>query len=106
VIARLWHGWTSAADAPAYEKLLASEIPAATRAVPGFRGARVLRRDAPSGEVEFVTLLLFDSMAAVRGFAGNDLEKAVLMPGAAELLARYDQRSAHYTVVLEFGHQK
>jgi heme-degrading monooxygenase HmoA len=97
LIARLWHGWTSTANADAYEALLRREIPLATRGIPGFRGARVLRREASPAEVEFVTVLFFDSMDAVRGFAGNDFETAVLMPGAAELLTRYDQRSAHYS---------
>jgi heme-degrading monooxygenase HmoA len=101
MITRVWHGWTSKTNADAYQALLRAEIPRATRNVKGFLGARVLRREARNDEVEFVTLLLFESLQAVRGFAGDDFEQAVLMPGAAELLSHYDERSAHYASVFE-----
>jgi heme-degrading monooxygenase HmoA len=99
MIGRLWHGWATRANAPAYEALLRSEVLPGIHRVPGYRGAYLLRRDLGE-EVEFVTLTLFDSMDAVRAFAGEDFEKAVVPPKARRLLARFDERSAHYETLL------
>jgi len=97
VIVRLWHGWTAAANADAYERLLEEEIfrGIAGRAIPGYRGIELLRR-AAGGEVEFVTIMRFDSLEAVRAFAGEDYETAVVPPSARRLLSRFDARSAHF----------
>ena len=99
MICRIWHGWTSAANADAYERLLRSEIfeGIAARGIPGYRGIELLRRPAPDA-VEFVTLMWFDSVDAVRAFAGPDYEVAVVPPSARALLLRFDPRSAHYEV--------
>ena len=98
MISRIWHGWAKPEDADAYEKLLRSEILPGIHRVKGFKGATVLRRELKS-EVEFVTLTLFDSIEAVREFAGDDYERAVILPQARKLLARFDERSAHYETV-------
>ena len=97
MIMRLWHGWTTPANADAYERLLKEEIfrGIAARALPGYRGIELLRRPL-GGEVEFVTVMRFDSIEAVRAFAGEDYEVAVVPPAARELLSRYDARSAHF----------
>jgi heme-degrading monooxygenase HmoA len=97
MIARIWHGWTTPENAQAYEELLRSEIfqGIAARRIEGFRGIDLLRRDHPD-EVEFVTVMWFDSLAAVRVFAGPDYELAVVPPAARALLRRFDSRSAHY----------
>lgn len=99
MISRIWHGWTTAADADAYEALLRSEIFAGIfgREIAGFRRIQLLRRPAVDG-VEFVTEMWFDSMDAVREFAGEDCEVAVVPAKARALLARFDERSAHYEV--------
>jgi antibiotic biosynthesis monooxygenase (ABM) superfamily enzyme len=99
VIVRQWHGWTAPADADAYERLLREEIfrGIAAQSIPGYCGIELLRR--LSGDtVEFVTQMRFDSLEAVRGFAGDDYEAAVVPPRARELLLRFDTRSAHYEV--------
>jgi heme-degrading monooxygenase HmoA len=100
MIMRIWHGWTSAQNAEAYEKLLRAEIFAGieAREIQGYRGIELLRRDV-AGEVEFVTVMRFDSLDAVRSFAGEDYEVAVVPPTARRLLARFDTRSAHYQLV-------
>jgi heme-degrading monooxygenase HmoA len=98
MIARLWHGWTTRAKADAYEALLRTKILPGIHRVPGHEGAFLLRRDA-GDEVEFVTLTLFATMDAVRGFAGEDYEAAVVPPEARKLLSRFDPRSVHYEVV-------
>ena len=69
-IARIWHGWTAPERADAYERLLREVVfvRIAERAIPGFRGIQLLRRDA-AGEVEFVTVMWFESLDAVRAFA-------------------------------------
>ncbi|MCI0410223.1 MAG: antibiotic biosynthesis monooxygenase [Acidobacteria bacterium] len=99
MIARLWHGWTTRENARAYEALLRGEILPGIHRVAGYRGAHLFRRDQ-EGEVEFVTLTLFDSMDAVRAFAGGDYEVAVVPSEARKLLARFDQRSKHYDIAL------
>jgi antibiotic biosynthesis monooxygenase (ABM) superfamily enzyme len=99
MIARVWHGWTAPENADAYESLLKSEIfpGIAAKAVAGYHGIELLRR--PAGrEVEFVTIMWFDSLLAVRTFAGEDYERAVVLPQARQLLLRFDERSAHYEV--------
>ena len=99
MIVRIWHGWTSAANADAYERLLRNEIftGIAGRRMQGYHGIELLRR-LLGAEVEFVTLMRFDSLEAVRAFAGDDYEAAVVPARARELLARFDARSAHYDV--------
>jgi len=100
MICRLWHGWTARENADAYEALLRHEIflGIRSRRLDGFRGIHLLRRDA-GPEVEFVTTMWFDSLEAVRAFAGDDFEVAVVPPKARRLLSRFDARSAHYQVL-------
>jgi heme-degrading monooxygenase HmoA len=100
VIGRIWHGWTAPENADAYEALLRSEVLPGIDRIDGFRGAHLLRRDA-GDEVEFVTLTVFDSLEAVRAFAGEDYEVAVVPPEARRLLARFDERSEHYEIRLQ-----
>ena len=100
MISRVWHGWTNRDNADAYEELLQSEIftNIAERSNQGFRGIHLLRRDVDGG-VEFVTIMWFDSLDAVRAFAGEEYEIAVVPPKARQLLSRFDGRSAHYQVI-------
>ena len=100
MISRVWHGWTSRENADAYEELLRTEIFAgiAKLSIQGYRGIHLLRRDVDDG-VEFVTIMWFDSLDAVRAFAGEDYEVAVVPPKARQLLSRFDSRSAHYQVI-------
>ncbi len=99
MICRVWHGWTEPANADAYEDLLQREIFAgiAARGIAGYRGIQLLRRPAGS-EVEFVTLMWFDTIADVRRFAGEEYYRAVVPAAARALLARFDEHSAHYEV--------
>jgi heme-degrading monooxygenase HmoA len=100
VISRIWHGWTTRENADAYEKLLRTEIFSgiAKRSIQGYRGIHLLRRDVDDG-VEFVTIMWFDSLDAVRAFAGDSYEVAVVPPQARQLLSRFDSQSAHYHVI-------
>lgn len=97
MILRIWHGWTSPANADAYESLLKKEIfvGIGEKRIQGYHGIELLRRDHVE-EVEFITIMRFDNITAVREFAGVDYEAAVVPAGAKALLARFDSRSQHY----------
>jgi hypothetical protein len=99
MITRLWHGWTTPENADLYETLLKEEIFVGilNRNIPGYHGIHLFRRES-GDEVEFVTLMWFDSLDAIRIFAGEDYEAAVIPPKARELLKRFDPRSQHYDV--------
>jgi heme-degrading monooxygenase HmoA len=100
MVARIWHGWTTAANADAYERLLREEIfpGIAAKGVVGYRGIQLLRRPLETGEVEFATIMWFDSLEAVRQFAGDDYERAYVPDKARAVLFRFDERSLHYEV--------
>ena len=105
MIQRIWRGWTRPAQADAYQQLLLTEIfpGIAARDIQGYRGIQLLRRET-AGEVEFMTIMWFDSLDDVRAFSGADYETAVVPPDARALLAHFDNRSAHYeTVVSPFS---
>ena len=99
MVSRIWHGYTTEANADAYENLLKSEIfvGIGNRHIKGYQGIQLLQRNAKD-EVEFITILWFDSIDAVREFAGEDYEKAVVPPAARAILSRFDERSQHYEV--------
>src|SRR2546423_7183242 len=98
MIARIWHGWTTPENAKAYEGMLRDEIfpSIAARKIKGYRGAELFMHESDD-EVEFVTLMRFDSMEAVKGFAGADESKPVIYPTAESLLTRRDESSNHHT---------
>jgi antibiotic biosynthesis monooxygenase (ABM) superfamily enzyme len=99
MIERIWHGWTTPENADTYENLLKAEIfpGIAAKNVPGYRGIRLLRRPLDV-EVEFITIMRFDSLEDVIRFAGEDYEKSYVPPKAREILSRFDNRSQHYEV--------
>jgi antibiotic biosynthesis monooxygenase (ABM) superfamily enzyme len=100
MIARIWHGWTKPEDAKAYEKLLRDEIfpSIAAQKIEGYCGAELFIRE-DGDEVEFVTLLRFDSMDAVTEFAGAEASKPVIFPKAEALITRMEQ-ARHYRVAI------
>ena len=102
MISRVWHGWTTPAHADAYEALLKREVFTSIRErhIEGYRGIHLFRRTREE-EVEFVTVMWFDSIEAVKAFAGEDYEAAVVPPKARALLTRFDTRSQHYEVRAE-----
>jgi heme-degrading monooxygenase HmoA len=102
MISRIWHGYTAPTNAENYENLLKDEIfvSISKRNITGYRGIQLLRRNL-ADSVEFITIMWFDSIEAVREFAGGDYEKAVVPPKARALLMRFDDRSQHYEVLVE-----
>lgn len=99
MIGRIWHGYTTSEDADIYESLLRNEIFAGIRDrhITGFQEIQLFRRDL-GNEVEFITIMWFDSIEAVKAFAGDDYELAVVPPRARAVLSRFDERSQHYEV--------
>ena len=100
MIARIWHGWTKPEDANAYEKMLRDEIfpDIAARKIEGYRGAELFVRE-DGDEVEFVTLLRFDSLDSVAEFAGSEASKPVIFPKAEALITRMEQ-ARHYRLAI------
>ena len=101
MIARIWHGWTTPENAKAYEDMLRDEIfPGIARCnIKGYRGAELFIHE-DGNETEFVTLLRFDSMEAVKEFDGMDESKPVIYPRQKRSLPEWDERSHHYRIAI------
>ena len=98
MIARTWRGETIPANAERYVRFLTENVFPSLKAINGHRGAYVLRRDA--GEIiEFMVVTLWDSMQAIREFAGQNPEAAVVEPEARALLTDFDAHVRHFEVV-------
>jgi heme-degrading monooxygenase HmoA len=99
MISRVWHGYTTPENADIYENLLKEEIFVGIRGrnIPGFREIQLFRREF-GDEVEFITVMWFDALEAVRVFAGEDYEVSVVPPKARAVLSHFDERSQHYEV--------
>lgn len=97
MIFRIWHGWTTPANADAYERIVQDEVfeMIADKNIAGYHGIDLLRREK-DGEIEFVTIMRFDSIDAVKKFVGEDYEQCFVPPQARAVLKRFDQRSQHY----------
>ena len=97
MIARVWRGWTTAADADAYAEYLLATGMKTARATPGNLGASFLRR-IEGGRAEFMTVILWETLDAVRAFAGDDIERAVFFPKDDRFLIEREMTVQHYEV--------
>jgi heme-degrading monooxygenase HmoA len=97
MVARHWRGWTEPQKADAYESLLANKMLPGLKRIDGYRGGYVLRCDGPT-ESEFVVINLFESLDAVKAFAGVDYTTPVFEPEARALLSRIESTAYHYEV--------
>jgi heme-degrading monooxygenase HmoA len=102
MIARVWHGYTTPAHADAYEAMLKPELLPGVSKVKGYRGSYLLRRPLGS-EVEFITIMLWESLDAIKAVAGQDYETAVIPEERRKHLSRYDGKSAHYEIASVHG---
>lgn len=102
MIARVWHGYTKPEHADAYEAMLKPELLPGISKAKGYRGSYLFRRNA-GAEVEFITILLWDSLEAIRAVAGPDYETAVIPKERRKYLARYDAKAAHYEIAATHG---
>ena len=98
-IKRIWHGWTTPENAEVYESLLHSEVFPSIEAknIPGYRSIELLRRDLDR-EVEFITIMTFDSIDNVIAFQGSDYQRCYVPDAAQKVLKRWDQTSEHFEV--------
>jgi len=99
-IKRVWHGWTTPADADKYQRLLHDEVfpEIEARNIPGYQSIELLRRDL-GDEVEFVTTMTFDSLQNVIDFQGENYTRCYVPEAAKRVLKRWDQVSAHYETI-------
>ena len=103
MIARVWHGYAATREqADAYEALLKPELLPGVSRKKGYRGSHLLRRDL-GNEIEFVTILLFDSLEDVKALTGADFETAVVPMERRRFLSRYDLTARHYEVTASHG---
>ena len=101
MIERVWSARAGTRDnAAAYAEHFRRVVLPELMAVPGYRGARLLQRDL-RGAVEVVVATRWDSMAVIRGFAGDDVERAVVHDEAAALFTDYDRTARHFEIVRE-----
>jgi heme-degrading monooxygenase HmoA len=100
MIARIWRGWAPVAAASDYQHHYETEVSRHLQGLDGFRGARLLRKD-DGREVMFTSVTFFNSIDAVRGFAGEDYEQAVVEETARRALSRWDERVSHQDVVVD-----
>ena len=99
-VKRVWHGWTTPENADKYQSLLNNEVFPGIEAkkIPGYQNIELMRR-VHSDEVEFVTIMTFDSLQNVINFQGEDYTRCYVPDAAQQLLKRWDQVSAHYDVI-------
>lgn len=107
MICRIWRGWTSLENARAYQDILTGEVMPAigARGIKGFLRSECMRRDVTdkdgNREVEFTTIMWFDSLESVKAFAGEDYETAHVPARPRTVLKRFDAHSKHYEVFRE-----
>jgi heme-degrading monooxygenase HmoA len=103
MIARVWHGYTMPEHADAYEAMLKPELLPGVSKVKGYKGSYLLRRNL-GNEVEFITIMLWDSIDAIRTAAGHaDYETAIIPEARRKYLADYDAKATHYEVASIHG---
>lgn len=97
MIVRIWHGYTTPDNAPLYENLLYEEIWSgiALKKIKGYKGIELIKRELDN-EIEFITIMKFESMESVVEFAGDNYEEAYVPAKARKILKRFDAASQHY----------
>ena len=98
MIIREWRGRAAKCNAEAYPKHFRTKVMPELRQVPGFLGAHLSQR-LVNDKIEYLVLTKWHSMDVIRGFAGNDIGKAVVEPGAVAALIDFDDRVQHYEVI-------
>ena len=103
MIARVWHGYTKPEHADAYEAMLKPELLPGISKAKGYQGSYLMRRDL-GAEVEFITILLWDSLDNLRVAAGHaDYETAIIPQERRKYLSRHDSKAAHYEIASTHG---
>ena len=103
MIARVWRGYAATQEhADAYEAMLKPELLPGVSQKKGYRGSHLLRRDA-GHEIEFITILFFDSLDDIKALTGPDYETAIVPEARRQHLARFDAKATHYEVPATHG---
>jgi antibiotic biosynthesis monooxygenase (ABM) superfamily enzyme len=103
MIARVWRGYAATQEhADAYEAMLKPELLPGVSQKKGYRGSHLLRRDA-GHEIEFITILFFDSLDDIKALTGPDYETAVIPEARRQHLSRFDAKAMHYEVPATHG---
>ena len=97
MIARMWRGYSRPEQADAYEAMLKPELLPGLSRMKGYRGSYLLRR-AAGDEIEFVTVILWESLDDVRAAAGENYESAIVPEERRPYLTRWDDKAAHYEI--------
>ena len=103
MVARIWHGYAATREhADAYESMLKPELLPGISTKKGYRGSHLFRRDL-GHEIEFITILFFDTLDDIKALTGPDYETAVIPAERKQHLSRFDTKAAHYDVPATHG---
>ena len=105
-VARIWRGWTTVEDADAYQAIVDGEVLPAIfeRHIPGLVSAHLMRADAiVDGEVEFTTIIWFESLDSVKNFMGEDYQRSHVPESAQVVLKRFDSEAKHFHILSYFA---
>lgn len=99
-IKRIWHGWTTKENAEKYQHILDKEVLPSIEAkkIPGYKKIEVLKIELED-EVEFITIMTFDSLQNVKDFQGEDYKRCYVPDVAQKVLKRWDKESTHYDLI-------
>jgi heme-degrading monooxygenase HmoA len=100
MIVRVWKARVTPENAPLYREHLRSHVLPTLQSLSGFIDATLMERDTGE-DVELIVSSRWDSLRAVRQFAGDAYEKAVVAPGARAVLSSFDEEVAHYELTVE-----
>ena len=105
-VKRIWHGWTTPEKAEQYQELLHKTIFPGIEAMemPGYQCVELFRKDLDD-EVEFMTIMTFDSLGDVKKFQGKDYEKSYVPEEAQKVLKRWDQVATHFEAIEKRVHR-
>ena len=104
-VARIWHGWTTVDNADAYQSVVEGEVFPVIfeRHIPGLVSAQLMRADdVVDEEVEFTTIIWFESLDSVKDFMGDDYRQAHMPDNARAVLKRFDADAKHFHLFGEF----
>jgi heme-degrading monooxygenase HmoA len=100
MVIREWRGRADGSQADAYPAHFRNTVLPELRTIAGFLGASLSQGEI-EGEIEFLVLTRWQSLAAIRAFAGDGIERAVVEPAAVAALTSFDAAVRHYTVIEE-----
>jgi heme-degrading monooxygenase HmoA len=102
MIVRIWRGAATVENAPTYLKHVTEKVFPSLSDISGYQGANLLQREI-DGQIEFLAVTMWDSIEAIKGFAGNDVRSAIVEPAAQTVLTEFDHFANHYELVYGSG---